>query len=68
MKDQHKNMGGVHMSAAHTAKTQKDVRTLENRLDKVFEQEWILLKVTRLDLLKSKERHSNNHKSDSQIP
>lgn len=34
IKDQHKKMGGVHMSAAHTAKTQKDIRTLENRLDK----------------------------------
>lgn len=34
IKDQHKNMGGVHMSAAHTQKTQKDIHTLENRLDK----------------------------------
>lgn len=36
MKEQNKMMGGVHMSAAHTAKTQKEVRTLENRLDKVL--------------------------------
>jgi len=35
IKDQHKMMGGVHMSASHTAKTQKEIRTLENRLDKV---------------------------------
>lgn len=35
IKEQHKMMGGVHMSAAHTAKTQKEIRTLENRLDKV---------------------------------
>ena len=35
IKEQHKNMGGVHMSSAHTAKTQKEIRTLENRLDKV---------------------------------
>lgn len=35
IKDQHKKMGGVHMSSVHTAKTQKDIRTLENRLDKV---------------------------------
>ena len=35
IKEQHKKMGGVHMSAAHTAKTQKEIRTLENRLDKV---------------------------------
>ncbi|KAF6036165.1 CCDC114 [Bugula neritina] len=34
IKDQHKMMGGVHMSASHTAKTQKEIRTLENRLDK----------------------------------
>ncbi|XP_067945851.1 outer dynein arm-docking complex subunit 1-like [Watersipora subatra] len=34
IKEQHKMMGGVHMSAAHTAKTQKEIRTLENRLDK----------------------------------
>lgn len=35
IKEQHKMMGGVHMSSAHTAKTQKEIRTLENRLDKV---------------------------------
>jgi len=36
IKEQHKKMGGVHMSAVHTAKVQKNVRTLENRLDKVI--------------------------------
>ncbi|XP_063410903.1 outer dynein arm-docking complex subunit 1-like [Mytilus trossulus] len=33
IKDQHKNMGGVHMSSQHTVQMQKTVRTLENRLD-----------------------------------
>lgn len=35
IKDQHKNMGGVHMSSQHTVQMQKTVRTLENRLDQV---------------------------------
>ncbi|XP_013397891.1 coiled-coil domain-containing protein 63-like [Lingula anatina] len=30
---QHKNMGGVHMSALHTAKVHKQTRVLENKLD-----------------------------------
>ncbi|KAJ8321073.1 hypothetical protein KUTeg_002660 [Tegillarca granosa] len=34
IKQQHKNMGGVHMSSSHTVQTQKTIRTLENRLDK----------------------------------
>ncbi|CAH1775288.1 unnamed protein product [Owenia fusiformis] len=34
IRDQHKNMGGIHMSRQHTIKTQKNVRVLENRLDK----------------------------------
>lgn len=33
IKDQHKNMGGVHMSSQHTTQTQKTIRVLENRLD-----------------------------------
>lgn len=33
IKQQHRNMGGVHMSAQHTVQTQKTLRTLENRLD-----------------------------------
>lgn len=33
IKQQHRNMGGVHMSAQHTVQTQKTMRTLENRLD-----------------------------------
>jgi len=33
IKNQHKNMGGVHMSSQHTVQTQKTLRTLENRLD-----------------------------------
>ncbi|XP_067659008.1 coiled-coil domain-containing protein 63-like [Haliotis asinina] len=33
IRNQHKNMGGVHMSAQHTTQTQKTVRVLENRLD-----------------------------------
>ena len=35
IKDQHKNMGGVHMSSQHTTQTQKTLRVLENRLDQV---------------------------------
>ena len=35
IKNQHKNMGGVHMSSQHTVQTQKTLRTLENRLDSV---------------------------------
>ena len=35
IKQQHKNMGGVHMSSQHTTQTQKTVRVLENRLDQV---------------------------------
>lgn len=35
IKDQHKNMGGVHMSSQHTTQTQKNIRVLENRLDQV---------------------------------
>ena len=35
IKAQHRNMGGVHMSAQHTVQTQKTLRTLENRLDQV---------------------------------
>ncbi|XP_021350085.1 coiled-coil domain-containing protein 63-like isoform X3 [Mizuhopecten yessoensis] len=31
--NQHKNMGGIHMSSQHTVQTQKTIRTLENRLD-----------------------------------
>ncbi|XP_048249157.1 coiled-coil domain-containing protein 63-like [Haliotis cracherodii] len=33
IRNQHKNMGGVHMSSQHTTQTQKTVRVLENRLD-----------------------------------
>ncbi|XP_076452028.1 outer dynein arm-docking complex subunit 1-like [Babylonia areolata] len=33
IKEQHKNMGGVHMSAQHTTQTLKTIRVLENRLD-----------------------------------
>lgn len=33
IKEQHKNMGGVHMSTQHTTQTQKTTRVLENRLD-----------------------------------
>ena len=36
IKQQHRNMGGVHMSAQHTVQTQKTMRTLENRLDQVI--------------------------------
>lgn len=35
IRNQHKNMGGVHMSSQHTVQTQKTIRTLENRLDQV---------------------------------
>jgi hypothetical protein len=35
LKKTHKNMGGVHMSAAHTQKVSKDVRKLENQLQLV---------------------------------
>ena len=35
IKQQHRNMGGVHMSSQHTVQTQKTMRTLENRLDQV---------------------------------
>ncbi|XP_002733759.1 coiled-coil domain-containing protein 63-like [Saccoglossus kowalevskii] len=34
LKSQHKNMGGVHASAAHTKQTMKNIQVLENRLDK----------------------------------
>jgi len=34
VKKQHKNMGGVHASAAHTKQTMKNIHVLENRLDK----------------------------------
>ena len=37
IKQQHRNMGGVHMSAQHTVQTQKTLRTLENRLDQVIQ-------------------------------
>lgn len=33
IKEQHKNMGGIHMSTQHTTQTQKTTRVLENRLD-----------------------------------
>ena len=33
--DQHKNMGGVHMSGAHAAQTQKNRRKLESQLQLV---------------------------------
>ena len=35
IKQQHKNMGGVHMSAQHTTQMQKTQRVLDNRLDQV---------------------------------
>ena len=35
IKEQHKNMGGVHMSSQHTTQMQKTQRVLENRLDQV---------------------------------
>ncbi|XP_077998326.1 coiled-coil domain-containing protein 63-like [Glandiceps talaboti] len=34
LKKQHKQMGGVHASAAHTKQTMKNIHVLENRLDK----------------------------------
>ncbi|KAK3594432.1 hypothetical protein CHS0354_000254 [Potamilus streckersoni] len=33
IKQQHKNMGGVHMSSQHTVQMQKTIRVQENRLD-----------------------------------
>ncbi|XP_078335356.1 coiled-coil domain-containing protein 63-like isoform X2 [Crassostrea virginica] len=38
IRNQHKNMGGVHMSSQHTVQTQKTIRTLENRLDQSKKQ------------------------------
>lgn len=35
VRQQHKKMGGVHMSSGHTVQTQKTINTLENRLDQV---------------------------------
>ena len=35
IKGQHKQMGGVHASSQHTAKTQKAIRVKENRLHQV---------------------------------
>lgn len=36
IKEQHKGMGGIHMSAQHTIQIQKTIRTLGNRLDQVI--------------------------------
>ncbi|XP_064642414.1 coiled-coil domain-containing protein 63-like [Lineus longissimus] len=38
IREQHKKMGGVHMSGAHTVQTQKKARTLENRLDQALKK------------------------------
>nr|KAG5696204.1 hypothetical protein BaRGS_021689 [Batillaria attramentaria] len=38
IKDQQKNMGGVHMSSQHTSQTQKTIRVLENRLDQLRDE------------------------------
>ena len=35
IREQHKKMGGVHMSQGHTIQMQKRSRTLANRLDQV---------------------------------